>query len=343
MDTKRKKIFVDSSTGGRGDIWMRLVGYYAFAVIKPKLEFHIYLPQFLRQLAIEIFGDRLHIMTDEEAAMQPMLSYTGLGIRHLMKGILKGQRYIASFQRTVFNDKKERRFKDYLNWGIFWVADVLGFVLVPPSRWSRTWHGYMELVPIKDLRNVDYDTFKVQVEKDYPVIYGKLNGTITLSPEFSVPADMKDNLIIFPTGSSKQFVPLDWAVSNFPNAYYAFFHLDKDMKRFSDKGLKTVPFYKEAGDIVALSKAAKWTISSDSFQSHVLQTANEKTTIAITEVIKERVINPSFRGKVVDSVVACHPCLHATGSLYCDAGFTECQNWWDKIYTANMIRSVELS
>src|SRR5690606_7711107 len=99
--------FVDSSTGGRGDMWMRLVGYYAFAAIKPNLEFHVYLPQFLRQLAIEIFGDRIHIMTDEEAAKQPMLSYTGLGIRHLMKGILKGKRYIASFQRTVFNDKKE--------------------------------------------------------------------------------------------------------------------------------------------------------------------------------------------------------------------------------------------
>jgi len=339
MATEKQKILVNSSTGGRGDIWMRLVGFYAIAGLKPTLEIHILIPQFLRQLASVTFGDRLVIMNDEEGK-KAKLSYTALGIRHLIKGLLKGERYICSFQRTVIQDKKKKQLKDYINILIFKIADLFGLILVPPVKWTKTFHGFLEIVAIKAIRDIDYETFKVQVDKDYPFIYSRLNGKIPLSPELTIPNDLKDHVIIFPTGSSKQFVPLPWAIENFPNAYYAFFHADKDLKRFSENGLKTVAFYKEAGDIIALAKEAKWTISSDSFQSHVLQSCHDKTTIAITEVSKSRVINPSFKGKVVDSVVACHPCLHSSGSLYCPAGFTECQNWHEKVYTDNLIHSV---
>jgi hypothetical protein len=337
---RTQKLLVNSATGGRGDIWMRLVGFYAIAGLKPELDIRILIPSFLRPLAQLAFGDRLTIMDDEEGK-EAKLSYTALGIRHLLKGLLKGERYICSFQRTVIEDKKKKQLKDYVNILIFKIADSLNLIKVPALKWSKTFHGFLEIVAIKEIRKVDYETFKQEVEKDYPIIYERLNGKIPVSPELTIPVDLKDNVIIFPTGSSKQFVPLPWALANFPNAYYAFFHADKDLKRFSDSGLKTVAFYKEAGDIIALAKQAKWTISSDSFQSHVLQSCHEKTTIAITEVIKSRVINPSFKGKVVDSVVECHPCLHSSGSLYCPAGFTECQNWHQKIYTDNLVVSVE--
>lgn len=333
----KKQLHIDASTGGRGDIWMRLVGFYAVAGVRPNIEIHLLIPEFLRPLARQVFGDRLFI---EEAKTPEMkYSYSTMGIKDLIPGILKGEKYIAPFHKAVISDKKEKKLKDHINWFIFDVADFFGLVHVPPKSVSQTWHGYLEAVSIKMLRNIGIYEFNERLKKDFPELQKRLNGDIPLSPELVIPDDVNENVVVFPNGTSRQFVPVEWAKANLPNAYYAVFHKDNEVKLFTENGLKVIKYYKEPGDIVAIARNAKWNVSTDSFPSHILQTANERLTVTITEVIPERVIAPSFKGVVVDNEVACHPCLHLNRNVPCAAGYFECLNWKNNKYTDNIVKS----
>lgn len=338
MSLAKKRLDIDASTGGRGDIWMRLVGFYAMAGIKPNLDIHILLPEFLRPIAKHTFGDRLTIEDSKPSEMK--LSYTTLGIKDLVPKILKGERFISPFLKSIIFEKKKRNIKDYINLVAFDIADFFSLVHVPPMNITKCYHGYLESAGIKSLRHITFEVFSEQIKKDYSIIHERLNGDIPLSPELKIPNDIQENVVFFPNGTSRQFVPVEWAKENFPNAYYALFHKDQEVKMFTDAGLKVIPYYKEPGDIIAIAKDAKWNVSTDSFPSHLLQTANEKVTIVITEVIPSRVISPGFKGKVVDNEVPCHPCLHMNRNVPCAAGFFECLNWKNENYTRNIHTSV---
>lgn len=333
----KKPLHIDASTGGRGDIWMRLLGFYTVAGMKPELDIHILIPEFLRPLAKITWGDRLSIVDAKTPEMK--YSYSTLGIKDLIPGILKGEKYIEPFHKNVIQDKKSKHLKDYINLLIFDIADALGIINVAPTSISKTYHGYLEIVSIKFLRNITWEDYSKQVNADYPEIFKRLNGDIPLSPELKIPADIKENIVVFPNGTSRQFVPVEWAKANLPNAYYALFHKDDEVKIFTDAGLKVIPYYKEPGDIIALAKDAKWNVSTDSFPSHLLQTANERTTVCITEVSMSRVVSPGFKGVVVDSEVPCHPCVHLTRNVPCAAGYMECLNWKNPNYTKNIVNS----
>ncbi|MCC6817477.1 MAG: hypothetical protein IT245_01115, partial [Bacteroidia bacterium] len=315
----------------------RLLGFYTVAGLKPELDIHILIPEFLRPLARITWGDRLTIADSKTPEMK--YSYSTLGFKDLIPGILKGEKYIEPFQKNVIQDKKKKQLKDYINLFIFDTLDFFSLVNVPPAAISKTYHGYLEIVAIKSLRNISWETYSVQANKDFPEIFKRLNGNIPLSPELVIPDDVKDNIVVFPNGTSRQFVPVDWAKANLPNAYYALFHKDAEVKLFTDAGLKVIPYYKEPGDIIAIAKNAKWNVSTDSFPSHLLQTANERTTVCITEVNMSRVISPAFKGKVVDSEVPCHPCVHLTRNVPCAAGYMECLNWKNPAYTLNIVNS----
>lgn len=335
--SSKKPLHVDASTGGRGDIWMRLLGFYTIAGLKPELDIHILIPEFLRPLAKHTYGDRLVI--ENERTPQMKYSYSTLGIKDLIPGILKGEKYIEPFHKNVIEDKKTKQLKDYINLFIFDMADKFGIINVPPAAISKTYHGYLETVAIKSLRNISWKQFSDQVNKDFKVIYDRLNGDIPLSPELKIPDDVSSNIVVFPNGTSRQFVPVEWAKTNLPDAYYALFHKDAEVKLFTDAGLKVIPYYKEPGDIIAIAKNAKWNVSTDSFPSHLLQTANERCTVCITEVSMSRVISPGFKGVVVDNEVPCHPCVHLTRSVPCAAGYMECLNWKNSNYTNNIVKS----
>jgi len=341
MPKAREKLFVDSSTGGNGDIWMRLASFYAASALVPEYEIHLLIPPFLRRLARFTFGDRLFI-TDQEDFPGQHLKYTTLGIKHLMIGILKGDRYISPYQRVVIHDKGKRRAKDWLNISLFNACNYMGWVSVPAWTYITYYQGFLEIVGIKEFRHIAYEDFASQLEADYEVLFARLNGDIPLSKELCIPSDMDENVVVFPTGTSRQFIPVSWAKKHLPHAYYAFFHKDEDAELFRDSGLKTISFYKEPGDIIALSQKAKWTISTDSFPSHLLQYSSRNCTVTITEVLKSRIISPVFKGKVVDSEVSCHPCLHLDRKNHplCMAGFKECQNWLHPIYTDHILKSI---
>ncbi len=339
MSVNKQKIWVDASIGGYGEIWMRIIGFYTVAGLRPEFEIGLLIPEFLNELCVITFGDRLKFLSREDKK-DIKYEFTNFGLRHLLPGIIKGKRYISPIQRTAIRDKKNKNYvKNTLNDWASIAMDFIGLVHIPKIKWSSTYHGFLEMVSIKQFRFMDYESFVEQTKRDYTRIHEKLNGNIPLSPELVIPSDLNDNVLVFPTGTSRQFMPVEWAKKYLPDAYYAFFHKSGSLPIFKEHGLKTVSYYKEAGDMIALSKHAKWTVVTDSFHSHVIQSANEKCTVLITELIKERVVNPSFRGKVVDAEVPCHPCIHMTGSPVCAAGYTKCLNWDHAVYTSNVISS----
>lgn len=337
----KRKLIIDSSKGGNGDIWMRLVSFYTVAGILNDFEIHLLIPPFLRKLAHYTFGDRLLII-DEEKANEVQLSYTNLGIVDLMKGIVFGKRYISPYQRAVIHDKANITIKDSVNVALFTVADIFGLVQIPKWKWINVYQGYLDIIAIKKLRKINYEQYLNQLESDYKIIFSKLNGHLPISDELFLPNDLNSNVLIFPTGTSRQFIPIWWAKKNLPDAYYAFFYKDKEADLFKSAGLKVLFFFKEAGDIIALSSSSKWTISTDSFPSHLLQYATNKCSITITEVLKSRIISPIFKGRIINSKVECHPCLHLDrqNHPYCAAGFTECQNWKSDAYSMDLINSI---
>ncbi len=103
MIIKKKHIIaIDSSAGGKGDIWMRLVGFYIFAGLHPEIDLRILLPPIFRKISTIVFGDRLTIMTDTDSK-EGLLVYTSLGLITLLKGIVQGRKYIAPYQYSNTN------------------------------------------------------------------------------------------------------------------------------------------------------------------------------------------------------------------------------------------------
>ena len=325
--------------GGNGDVWMRLVSLYAIALLKPEFKFHIKTPGFIIKLAEFTFGDRLTIVSDSTVVYE--YTFTGLGIKDLIKEIVKGKKFISPYARSVIHDKKKKEFKDSINRVLYNVMDKLGYIQVPDEKWIEVYQGYLDIIGLKKIRSVSYDSYLKQLEKDYPILLSKLESDlIPISPELKFPADIKENIVVFPTGTSRQFIPVWWAKKYLPNAYYSFFFNDKEADAFIENGLKVVFFYKEPGDIIALSKAAKKTLSTDSFPSHLLQYATQNCIITITEVLKSRIISPVYKGQVVDNQVPCHPCLHIIKSLNCAAGYKECLNWKNMAYSADILNKL---
>ena len=336
----RKIITVDCSNGGNGDVWMRLVGFYVMAGLLPELHLQILIPKFLRTLARFTFGDRLSIV--ENGFEKIKIQYSGLGLRDLVKGIAKGNRYVMPYQRAVIHDKKNRQVKDSLNIMLFNIADAFGLVHLPAWNYITLYQGYLDVIGIPAFKKIGYDQFVTQLKADYKHIYAKLQHNVPVSPPLNLPFDLKLNTLIFPTGTSRQFIPAWWAKAYLPDAYYAFFFKDKDALKFEELGLKIIYFYEQPGDIILLSQQAGWTISTDSFPSHLLQYASKRCTITITEVLHSRIISPVFEGLVVDSQASCHPCLHLDRKNHptCVAGYTECINWKHEKYIADILKSV---
>ncbi len=341
MTKNEHSIAIDSSAGGKGDIWMRLVGFYVLAGLHPELSLRILLPKIFRNLANIVFGDRLKIMTDTDNK-DGLLVYTSMGFITLLKGIVLGRKYIAPYQRSIVHDKKNVKLKDSLNVKIFDLTDFLGIVQVPAWTHIELYQGFLDVMAIKKLRIVDYEAFVTQLKLDYEILFTKLNGEIPISDSLTIPGDLHENVIVFPTGTGRQYIPLWWAKQYLPNAYFAFFYKDKEAVPFQEQGLKTVFFYQEPGDIIRLSNSARWTITTDSFPSHLLQYASTRCTVTITEVLKSRIISPTFKGAVINAEVPCHPCLHLdrTNNPYCAAGHTECLNWKNKTYAQNLLNSI---
>ena len=336
-------IKVDTTNGGNGDVWMRLVSFYTAATLLPEYSISLIVPPIFKPLSEIVFGDRLTILTGTVYSKGTLI-YTNLGMKDLIKPILKGRKFISPYQRAVIFDKRTQKFKDYINIVLFKIAGYFGRVLVPEKKWIPFYQGYLDIVAIEKINRIDYNLFEKQLKADSDLLLKKLSSKIPISSELIEPSDLISSNLVFPTGTSRQFIPVWWALKYLPNAYYAFYYKDKDADEFIKVGLKIIFFYNEPGDIIFLSKNAKWTITTDSFPSHLLQYSSETTTILLTEVLKSRIISPSFNGEVVNSLAPCHPCLHKARKIHplCDAGYRECLNWKNSIYTHDILKNINI-
>jgi len=338
---QRKTIKIDSSNGGNGDVWMRLVSFYSVATLLPDYSISLIVPPIFKSISEIVFGDRLTILTGNGYSKGTLI-YTNLGMKDLIKPILKGRKFISPYQRAVIFDKKTKKIKDYINIILFKIAGYFGRVLVPELKWIPFYQGFLDIVAIEKINRIDYKLFEKQLKADSDLLLKKLSSKIPISPDLLVPSDLISSNLVFPTGTSRQFIPVWWALKYLPDAYYAFYYKDKDADEFIKVGLKIIFFYNEPGDIIFLSKNAKWTITTDSFPSHLLQYSSKTTTILLTEVLKSRIISPSFNGGVVNSLAPCHPCLHKARKIHplCDAGYRECLNWNITKYTGEVFKLI---
>jgi hypothetical protein len=335
-----KTLKIDISEGGNGDMWMRLVSFYAVAKLLPHLKFQLYLPAFMRQLARYCFDDRLTI-ADNRGECD--ILFTSLGLKHMLKGIGKGNRYIAPYHRSVILDKGKRTMKDWLNIALHNLGQAAGRIYLPPWEIVKDYQGYMDIIGLEDLQGIDYPTYVHQLEVDYPGHVTKLlSPVMPTSTELTFPEDLDQSIVIFPNGTGRQFIPVWWAIQYLPDAYYAFFIKDVYANDFLKAGLKVVYYYKEPGDIIALSHKASWTISTDSFSSHLLQYSTKRCTITMTELLASRIITPVFQGEVVNAVAPCYPCLHLERNAHptCMAGYKDCLNWKSELYSQNILLSI---
>lgn len=343
MSNNNSCLRIDISNGGNGDMWMRLVSCYAMAGLLPGLDVGLFVPGFMRGLARHCFGSRLTLVDDPDECT---IRFTSLGLRDMLSGFRAGDSFVAPYHRSVIHDRGERTWKDSLNITLHNLGQLAGRIHLPPWECINDYQGYMDIAGIRAFSSVSYPAYLRQLRDDYPGHREQLaEGVVPTSPELKLPADLAESIIVFPNGTSRQFIPDWWATKHLPDAYYAFFHRDDYAEVFLAAGLKVIFYYKEPGDIVALSHAARWTISTDSFSSHLLQFGTERTTITITEVLATRIVAPVFRGKVVQAVAACHPCLKLERKAYrtCMTGHVDCLNWKSDRYTSHILNSIATS
>lgn len=335
----KKRLIVDVRNGGLGDIWMRLVSLYCVAGLRLELKIGVIVPDKLFKFASFVLGDRLEV---GQSDVSGSIAFTSRGIRHLFLPAILGRRFALPYARAVIRDRKDKSLKRAINSALLSIFDSIGWLQVPPLSITNEYQGYLEVVSLKSFRNLHAKDFYAQLTTDFPVISSKLQSeNLPRTSSLEIPDDLKDKTIVFPTGTGRQFMPAWWAKRHLPSAYFAFFDGDKDRKEYAELDLNTVSFFREPGDIIYLALHAARSIATDSFCSHLLQyTSSPKVTVLMTELARSRVIVPEFKGNVIESLAPCYPCLHLArgSSALCQAGFKECLNWTNPIYSENASR-----
>jgi hypothetical protein len=333
-----KKLSLDLRGGGLGDMWMRLVGFHAAAGVRSNLLFHVAVTRKIESFAMQVFGDRLQFVSTVESSA---IVYSTRGLRHLFFDALRGTRFASPYGRSVIKDWNRWRFRDRLNSFFYFLSDIVGIVYSPPWSSFKSYQGYSEVVLIPSLRDISINEFNFRIIQDHRLISERVSSIASKSlPEKF--QHLKGRIVVFPSGTGRQFVPVEWAQSNLPNAIYAFHQEDPEHEKWLSAGLQTT-LYKSPEEIAALGLISRVAVSTDSFPSHVLQYSGCKLVILITGTAKYRVVSPAFKGRVVDAVASCHPCPHlARGSFHrCMAGHEVCVNWNSPQYTTRIMNAID--
>ena len=318
-------------------MWMRLVGFYAMAALRAETIFNLAVPQALETIALRALGDRLHISTEPSAGA---VTYSVRGLRDLLPQALDGRRFAAPYGRAVIKTWNRWTPRDRLNSFLYAIADRTGLVYSPPWDSLSAYQGYSETMLIPSLRGVALPDFIAQAETDHASISQRIREFArncgNAASELSA-----GTVMVFPTGTGRQFVPIDWARRNLPQAVFAIHNRDEERREWQNSGLKTV-IYSTPGEIAAIGAVAAVTVTTDSFPSHILQYSGGNIVVLITGTERSRVVSPGFKGKVVDSVASCHPCPHLErrGFPKCKAGFQVCLNWNSAEYTEKVLQLI---
>jgi len=318
---------------------MRLVAFHAVNALRSDMVFNIVLPEALEQISRFAFGSRLRISSKRRS---DTIVYSVRGMRELLPLSLCGQKFAAPYGRVVIKNWSRWNFRDRVNCFLFWLADLIGLVYSPPWESLMGYQGYSEVLLIPQLRDICSAEFHAQVSADYDLITDRV---VAFSQKFGgrTTEISADTVLVFPTGTGRQFVPVNWAQKNLPEAVFAIHERDAELGRWQSSGLKTIT-YSTPGEIAAMGGAAAMTITTDSFPSHILQYSGGNILVLITGTERSRVVSPGFKGQVVDAVAPCHPCPHLERQAFpkCKEGFRACLNWESPEYTEKIMKLVKI-
>ena len=334
-------VSLDLRIGGNGDNWMRLTSLYTAAALRPNLKIECVLPKMFGALAPLVLGDRLDFIGSPGAST---LTYTNRGLKDLLQETLRGRRFVVPYHRVVIVDWAKNSLKDRCNVAFFSLLNRTNRIQLPPWESLKLYQGYLEIVSVAALRDISWEEWLAQGEKDFDVIFERMSGEIPTTPGWSVPAEVRDGATVFPSGTGHQFMPVEWAQQHLPNAYYCFYKKDAEQEKYREAGLKIVNFHEEPGDVIALSRASRWSVSTDSFASHLLQFSTERVTLSLAEFPRWRTVTPFFRGVIADSAAPCCPCPHLERSSFplCKAGHRQCVTWDDVAYTKTIEQTANI-
>lgn len=315
-----KVVEIEMSVGGLGDNWMRLTALYSMAALRSDVVLTCVVPSTIRNLAENVFADRLNF-TDRVSPNGYF--FTNRGIRHLLSGLVGGKRYLAPYHRLTVRDWGRTGAKVTANCAAFNLLDRLDLVGLPPRETLEFYQGYVELMCLRIFRNVLYSRFVAQSGEDFSLIRERLRSVAsrTVSNEFE---SAKGKLVVFPSGSGHQIMPVDFARTNMPDAFYCLHERDEYAGQF--QGMSLLRF-SSAEDILNLAFNASVSVTTDSFPSHLIQYLTERSIVLLAEQPASRIVSPHFDGIVIYSQAPCSPCPHLDRSQLCKAGLEICLTW----------------
>lgn len=338
-----KTLRLNTRQGGLGDVWMRLVGAYSLAGITTGCSFEVQVPGAFEHLAQACFGDRLRLVSAHQEADY---TYTSLGARSLLPKVASGQRFVTPYSSYVSSESHRSPWADGVNQRVIQLLDAAKLVRSPRPENIHRYQAYSDIEPFARDLGVPFSAFLQQCERDFTLVRGRLQAMQDAAAVLGrqrLNADKTFEVLVFPSGTSRQCMPRAWASANLPKATFAFFHKDALKAEYQAAGLECVDFYADPADMVALAFRAQWSISTDSFASHLLQYLGDRCTILLTELASVRVVSPFFKGRLVQSRPSCYPCRKTVRgpNSSCQAGHVDCLNWTDPAYAASARQTIE--
>ena len=326
------KLYLDSRTGGNGDILMRLIALYAFARILPRLEIEVCIKPFLIPEFAPLFADRLSLTaTPDRAAVAYIHSLQE------MKRIPWRTRLVHPFYFTRSvnfpRDSWSRALAKHLSSLPF---RMVGKLVVPRLADYEFYSGYLQVCALPRLRRVPWSQFLEQAVADFEVLRQKLRERYPRNPQLPV--------IAFPSGTTFNFLPPSFGKEVLGSATFCV-HRDNPYDEaglYGSQGLD-VRLFGNMAECFELISRADLIVATDSFQSHLAQLYTDRAVIMLSQQPARRVVHPSFAGTVIHPEVACSPCRSGSRHprAFCLAGEGVCNTWANPAYRANVSTAIK--
>lgn len=322
-------ILIDARSGRLGDCLMRMVGLYAAATYHD-VPLEVVPHSSLELIARRIFNRRITVVSNLDRPAD--YTFSSLGLRRIFPLGFGRSAVAAPYHRTVLWGIHKSSPYTCLKSVALTVLDRFGMVLSPPNSLREAYHGFAEACCLKNLRVSEPDKLNVVCRSIWPELQSNLQSKIN--------GTLDSRVAVFPSGTSQQFMPAAWAAKWLPNANFYFHDSDQRRRTFESAGLQ-IKIFCSPEDIVRIGQASRWTITTDSFPSHVLQIATNRLTVCLTRERATRVVAPGFGGVVVHSSAACSPCAGPTSDPErCRVGLVECSSWGNTNYSRKVLDSI---
>jgi len=317
-------MIIDSRIGGLGDVWMRLLALHTLSRLTSQRH-TILVNSALLPLATNLFGERIEICHKGRGDV----IYTHLGLRHLLGGMIKGDRYVLPFYWLMRRHRKTTTLKHRLNDAAILSTAKMGLIRLTDPAKVADYAGYMELSALPPFAYIGFDQFCSEASRDLPELQLRLKTLGSTYPPRT------GEVVVYPSGSAHQIMPHTWATRHLSGARFVFHRSDPYAREFRENGLK-VEIFDTVDDLLRSGLGARRIICTDSFPSHFWQVYTTNVLLLQTEQLSSYIVHPGFpTSQVISSRAPCCPCLHIardTGLTPCQTGHLNCLTWQNPAY-----------